>query len=290
MTMKMPDITLRPSGKIWQKEGGAMPPAFSPVKGELLLLVVESGMEAACLELADGTVAWRASGRLSEGVMILLQPDMVFRSRFETEATEVYLLAFTSLDIRFDLPRRRYVVACPDGSSQPLELVHASSTREIAVERGISQQAFACSFAPPGSGRHLTGTFLLLARLTRLFMGTAGPVENDSSPAQRLEKALEADPRGVPIKELAVRLGLSPNALRRRFRKDTDKNPQTFKTRQSLHLARYYILHTKLTFKVIAKRLGFGSASYFTRFIRKNTGKTPREMRGLRETEEIAGH
>ena len=54
--------------------------------------------------------------------------------------------------------------------------------------------------------------------------------------------------------------------------------------RQSIH----YSKSSKLTFKVIAKRLGFGSASYFTRFIRQHTGKTPREMRE-REAEEIAG-
>ena len=103
------------------------------------------------------------------------------------------------------------------------------------------------------------------------------------------KKALEADPRRVPILELAARLGMSPNTLRRRFRRFMNKNPQTFKTDHSLHLARYYILHTQLTFKVIAKRLGFSSASYFTTFIRQHTGKTPREMRGRRETEEIAG-
>ena len=51
------------------------------------------------------------------------------------------------------------------------------------------------------------------------------------------------------------------------------------KTKQSLHLAQYYMLKTKMSFKTIALRLGFGSASYFTQFIRRETGKTPRDIR-----------
>ena len=168
---------------------------------------------------------------------------MVFRSRFETKATELFLLFFASPDIRFDAPRRRYVLACPDGSPQPLALVHASSTREIAFQRSIAQRAFSSSFAPTGGGRHLKGTVLLLSLLTNLFTGPARTGEEDYPPELRLEKALEADPRRVPILELAARLGMSPNTLRRRFRRFMNKNPQTFKTDHSLHLARYYILH-----------------------------------------------
>jgi AraC-like DNA-binding protein len=36
---------------------------------------------------------------------------------------------------------------------------------------------------------------------------------------------------------------------------------------------------TKAQIKKIALRLGFGSASYFTQFIRRETGKTPRAIR-----------
>ncbi|MBQ6245847.1 MAG: helix-turn-helix domain-containing protein, partial [Kiritimatiellae bacterium] len=146
----------------------------------------------------------------------------------------------------------------------------------------IAQRAFSSSFAPTGGGRHLKGTVLLLSLLTNLFTGPARTGDEDNPPELRVEKALEADPRRVPIKELAARLGMSPNTLRRRFRRFMNKNPQAFKTDHSLHLARYYILHTQLTFKVIAKRLGFSSASYFTTFIRQHTGKTPREMRKTR--------
>lgn len=280
--MNMPDIALRPSMKFFQGQNGPVPPEIVPDKGEYILLVIESGMTEARLELAGGEVAWRASGRLSEGALILLRHDMVFRSRFETKATELFLLFFASPDIRFDAPRQRYVLACPDGSPQPLALVHASSTREIAFQRSIAQRAFSSSFAPTGGGRHLKGTVLLLSLLTNLFTGPARTGDEDNPPELRVEKALEADPRRVPIKELAARLGMSPNTLRRRFRRFMNKNPQAFKTDHSLHLARYYILHTQLTFKVIAKRLGFSSASYFTTFIRQHTGKTPREMRKTR--------
>ena len=71
----------------------------------------------------------------------------------------------------------------------------------------------------------------------------------------------------------------TPSAVVKDFKKSHGRSPQQFKTEQSLHLAQYYILKTKMSFKMIALRLGFGSASYFTQFIRRETGKTPRDIR-----------
>ena len=94
-----------------------------------------------------------------------------------------------------------------------------------------------------------------------------------------LFKEIEAQPRAFKVQNVAKRMGQTPERVVKGFKRTYGRSPQQFKTEQSLHLAQYYILKTKMSFKMIALRLGFGSASYFTQFIRRETGKTPRDIR-----------
>jgi len=280
--MKTPEIELLPGRKYWGDFSEAFPAEIAPEKGTFLFIYIASGMKSAHLHLADGRNPYRASGRLSESVMLVLPPNAVFISDFEMRTAEAFLFPFVCPDLHFDWIRPRLLLSCPDGSKQPVDLYRRLSMQEVAVFRPATEKASTYSLASPGSGRYLRGLFLFESLFSRLFSEDVREGDGNATPAQRLEKILESNPRGTTIKALAKQLGRSQNGLRKKFREIQGHNPQIFKTRQTLHLARYYIIQTKLPFKEIALRLGFSSASYFSAFIRHNVGRTPREIRASR--------
>lgn len=77
----------------------------------------------------------------------------------------------------------------------------------------------------------------------------------------------------------AAALGVTPTHLSRVCRAETGRTAAALLAARLLHAARQLLVATPVPAQDIARHLGFGSAAYFTRFIRHHTGMTPTELR-----------
>lgn len=97
----------------------------------------------------------------------------------------------------------------------------------------------------------------------------------------RAGEALEAD--GSSVSEVcdrfAAAMAMSPDALRKRFRRETGESMEARRLRVRLIRAVELIERTDLPFKTLADRLGFTHEQHFTRTIRAATGFSPGRLR-----------
>ena len=89
----------------------------------------------------------------------------------------------------------------------------------------------------------------------------------------------------IDFKALAESLGMSYDAFRHRFAAETNLSPLQFQLTERLRIAKNLIANTDLPMQEIAKRTGFASAAYFTRFFKESTKMPPREYRSAQSTE-----
>lgn len=120
-----------------------------------------------------------------------------------------------------------------------------------------------------------------LARQTRQ---TAAP----DTAARRLSQAWCARlARGftncTSMAEHAAALGVTPTHLSRVSRAQTGQTAARLLSERQLHAARRLLIETNVPLQDIARHLRFGSAAYFTRFIRQHTGSTPSVLRSERK-------
>lgn len=271
------EAELFPSAKAFG-EYGTIPAELSPPEGRFTLLYVASGMKRGILRMADGRIAFAASGRLYEGAMVLVPHGAVFECGFAAGVAEAFAYELACPGLKLNRPRMRYAMRVGDGRAVAMGMSVALSTYDIAVLRPLTDRIFQASFSQKGGARHLQGC-LFLQTLLGYFITVRDRVGYFDDPANTLFKEIEAQPRAFKVREAAKRAGRTPGGLVKGFRKAYGKTPQHVKTAQSLHLAQYYIIRTKLPFKTIAARMGFSSASYFTQFVRRTTGRTPRALR-----------
>lgn len=77
----------------------------------------------------------------------------------------------------------------------------------------------------------------------------------------------------------AAMLGVTPTHLTRVCKAETGRTAARLLGERQLHAAHQLLIRTNVPVKNIARHLGFGSAPYFTRFIKQHTGKTPTALR-----------
>ena len=263
------------------RHDGAFSTALSPQEGRFLLVYVASGLTRGVLRLADGQIAFEASGGLYDGAMVLVPHGAVFENEFDNISTEACVYEFACTSLRLNPARRLcYVMAAKGGRAVVFQMARRLSTYEVAVLRPISEDIAYVSPGSSGGAYWFRARLLLHALLAHLVQvpanKTGGLFDN---PRNMLFKEIEAQPRAFTVQDAAKRTGQTPEGVVKGFKRTFGVSPQQFKTIQSAHLAQYYILKTKMSFKTIALRLGFSSASYFTQFIRRETGKTPRDIR-----------
>lgn len=272
------EIELFPALEMLPGKGG-IPPAVSAPKGRFLLIFVASGMKGATMRFTDGTTAFRASGRLYEAVMMIVPHGAVFESEFDKQTTEAYVFDFSCSGLRCNPFDYMFTLESSRGWSAIVSPVVQLTTYDISVLRPMAERIFKASFESVGSARHLRGCLFLQALLGH-FLTATGARAYSEYPAGNFFKEVEARPRAFTVKAAAKRMGFTRAGVVKLFKAASGGiSPMRFKTAQSLHLALYSILETKMPFSVIAARLGFSSQSYFTQFIKRNTGKTPRELR-----------
>ena len=84
------------------------------------------------------------------------------------------------------------------------------------------------------------------------------------------------------VPELAKHLGISQSGLYALFREKANSTPITEKNRIRIELATNLLATTDMSVEEISSRLGFSSAAYFRKVLNAFCGKTPREMRKIK--------
>jgi AraC family transcriptional activator of pobA len=88
----------------------------------------------------------------------------------------------------------------------------------------------------------------------------------------------------ISMAEHAATLGVTPTHLTRVSKSQTGRTAARLLSERQLHAAQQLLTSTKVPVLDIARHLGFGSAAYFTRFIKQHTGKTPTALRRVTGT------
>ena len=87
----------------------------------------------------------------------------------------------------------------------------------------------------------------------------------------------------IDFKALAGSLDMSYDAFRHRFAAETNMSPLQFQLAERLRTAKNLIANTDLPIQEIAKRTGFASAAYFTRFFKESTKMPPIAYRNAQQ-------
>lgn len=77
----------------------------------------------------------------------------------------------------------------------------------------------------------------------------------------------------------AEKLHVSPTYLSEAVRSITGHTAMELITQRTVQLIIEYLNNPRLSFTQIADMMGFSSLNYFTRYVRKNLGKSPSELR-----------
>lgn len=123
----------------------------------------------------------------------------------------------------------------------------------------------------------MVGDFYRLVAALLPCMVTVSGTERDRL-AEQAVAWFRQHPHGTAA-EAAAHCGISESGLYVLFRQVFHQTPVTVKQQLLLQQATELLTTTDLPIEEISRRLGFSSASYFRKILRRHTGQTPRELR-----------
>jgi AraC family transcriptional regulator, transcriptional activator of pobA len=85
----------------------------------------------------------------------------------------------------------------------------------------------------------------------------------------------------ISVEEYAQLLNISANHLSQTIKETTGNTAKSFITKRRLEEAKYLLLYTTDTVAEIAFHLNFSEPTHFTKFFKKETGKTPQDFKSL---------
>ncbi|MDP0498334.1 MAG: AraC family transcriptional regulator [Verrucomicrobiota bacterium JB024] len=97
--------------------------------------------------------------------------------------------------------------------------------------------------------------------------------------ARAQELVLQATLEGWTLEAVARRIGLSERQLRTRFEAEAGVSIRCYRANYQLHRTLALMRDQRLSLAQIAEMVGFRSSAAFTRFVRRETGKSPSELR-----------
>ena len=89
----------------------------------------------------------------------------------------------------------------------------------------------------------------------------------------------------LSVKELAAVARLTPNHFTALFHRHTGQIFTEYLSNERLKRAKQYLLDLTLSINEVARLVGYDDPSYFTRWFRQHTGRSPREWREHRPSE-----
>ncbi|GGJ67917.1 AraC family transcriptional regulator [Deinococcus aquiradiocola] len=257
----------------------------------------------ALLWLSGGEATLHCDGERFEvraPALICLSPGQVYRWSAADDASRATLLGFEAdiftagraqdglLDVALlhDLPLFR-----PGGTAM---LAAAQNAATLDRLFDLCRQRYRQLSVPSGRQswrvlpRHQEGVLLgylhvILAEAATLAPAQALPVPAASSDLRlsrlfRLHAGQRALER-LPVAAYAELLHVSPDHLTRAVRRATGQTPSAWLQEQLLTEARRRLALTAQPVEQVAEELNFASASQFSRWIRVQTGQTPRQIR-----------
>jgi two-component system, response regulator YesN len=158
------------------------------------------------------------------------------------------------------------------------------------AKRAIDESAVAYILKPVDDAELAAALRHVVQRLGRIARRTELPIEKeqvakgehtrDRLVIRELKRAVEEDlEKGISLKELAARFGMTPNHLGFVFRESESEFFSDYLTRRRLDRARILLKDPQLKVYEVAYRLGYRNTSHFNRIFKEHYGVTPGEFR-----------
>ncbi len=114
--------------------------------------------------------------------------------------------------------------------------------------------------------------------------GYVGLEENDKIPAVSIAAKIinENAEDDIKVDELAKTCGISTSHLYSEFKKKYGCSPIQYKQKALVSKANDYLNDTDLSIEEISEKLGFSNSNYFRRVFKNLTGKSPSQMREMK--------
>lgn len=156
---------------------------------------------------------------------------------------------------------------------------HLNRFEALGAAGGRAVQGKLFSIREHRSWREASGFFRELAEL--LFERMEGGNEEETSEVvEQIHKYVEERIDGdLSLNRLAEHVYLTPFYLSRLYKQKTGHNISDYITRTRIDIAKRLLGESPLKIHEIGMRIGYDSASYFTRFFKKTTSLTPQEYR-----------
>ncbi|WP_309382794.1 helix-turn-helix transcriptional regulator [Cerasicoccus frondis] len=98
---------------------------------------------------------------------------------------------------------------------------------------------------------------------------------------------LQAIEQGWTLDVVARKIGLSERQFRNRFEQETGVTIRHYRANYQLHQAMAFMRDSRLSLGEIAERVGFNSSAAFTRFIQREMGCSPLELRRRKDIQAV---
>lgn len=250
------------------------------VTEDWMLVFAASGLASATVSMPPRRRLFTFAGDKNTSVLFLVPPGATLRWRFVKECVEIIRFHFHSQELAFDaatgdirfgcagigdieLRQARYLHAYETLRYRPLfQEVAESCFMDNVVERFFATLSFPALLALMTKARY--GHFYSMP------LGDAGVVK----------AIFESEIVGrKTIDETARSIGRSAPHVRRAFAKRFGRLPSKYRDDLRLKRALDYIRRTQIPFKEIGTILGMKGRGYLSAYVKRKTGKTPRELR-----------
>ena len=277
MTTLVPNITIKKTAYIWHGEK-----TYDFTSPRFQLIYLASCMVSGGVRLPNGEWLYKNNGEITESRMLLVPPGGSFLGEFNQPAQEFVVFEFDCDELQYDADHRIFNLPLGDGSCQQLTPCLPLMAHEVLRLRptvATTHERF--KHDPASLGLKLAAAMGVVGLLTWLLvLPDCPPSERDMSPAARVKALIDKEPGWkVPMTTMFKKIGRSPQTLRREFRKEFGVTPMRYREQKRRHIAFSYIRATRLPLKVICERLGMKSPTHLSIYIRRVTGKTPRDLR-----------
>ena len=248
----------------------------------------------ALVAIAEGAGTYTCDGTahaLTDRTVYLSTPGHV-KSFESPRVNRGFVVAFSAawLTTHFGAEAFRRVPALAEGCPPPVRLDEAAFA-EVALRCEGMRRAQATLLHDRGdaaAGDVSDWLRLVVGAVGRHLGAADGPRSGDSATV-RLLAALDAALRALvtgerrhrpTVSELAAELHYSADALGKAVRKESGRAPQTWLNARLAAAANAQLVHTRAPISGIAAALGFSDGSQFARFVRRELGRSPSEVRG----------
>lgn len=269
---KQTDISLLTLAQLTR--GGAWQLALAHDRGHHLLIWVTRGQGVALIDAARrGVGAYNALFIPARHLMAL-----------ELGRQGLGLALAIPGDTGLNLPQSPQHLRIRDATAQAeLTMLMDALAREHSAQRPLAQGAMLAysELVAIWLHRHIDRQMNEMA--TDATPDTASDMVPDTA-ARRLSRAwcarLVTDfANPASMADHAAALGVTPTHLTRVSRAQTGRTAARLLSERQLHAAHSLLVTTDVAILDIARHLGFGSAAYFTRFIKQHTGQPPTALR-----------